>query len=95
MNSSVTITTMNDSNRWHITENLLTTEERGKEKRDGARGGIYIPEVLTAISVQTASNVCFSLSFRVPVTAYRVPAISRDSLIWWRQDLSVAPAPPI
>ena len=35
----VTITTMNDSNRWHITENLPTTEERGKEKRDGDRGG--------------------------------------------------------
>ena len=38
---------------------LQKKEKREKKWRSG--GSIYIPEVLTAISIKTASNVCFSL----------------------------------
>ena len=35
----VTINSMNKSNRWYVTKNLLTREERGKEeKRKRMRG---------------------------------------------------------
>ena len=67
----------------HITENLLTTEERGKEMEIG--GDLYTRSPHRDF-YSGGTERMLSLSFRVP-------AISRDSLIGWRQDLSVAPAP--
>ena len=38
----VTINSVNKSNRWYVTKNLLTKEEKGKEKKNGGTWGIFI-----------------------------------------------------
>ena len=39
---AVTINSMNKSNRWYVTKNLLTKEERGKEEKNEGKPGAFI-----------------------------------------------------
>ena len=81
----VTINSMNDSNRWHITENLLTTEEREKEKRDEDRGGSIYQSSSPRFLFMRRRTYAFLYSFGCQSPSLRCLPSLRDSLIRWCQ----------
>ena len=56
---STVTNSMNASNRWRITKNLLDTEEKGKEKRDEDRGGSIYQRSSPRFLFHVAPSICF------------------------------------
>ena len=85
---AVTINSMNKSNRWYVTKNLLTKEERGKEEKNGGTWGIYRPgcqrpDVLLEV-------LCSSQRLAV-ITSESFHHFAIVSLLRWRR---LGPRPP-